>query len=169
MTSSLREGLVEVQEHLDGNLVVCSYGNFVPTQQAPDHAAKLRSQPAMKVAHSYIPANLLLSPQAPQGTDGRRSFSPWDDYAYRSFHRELIKAGMEHARKLGKHIGRPRILDREGFTSHLKEVLKRMQSGELSRRKAAVELSIGYATLKRLLDKPNQWEQNTVTDKIPQH
>ena len=31
-------------------------------------------------------------------------------------------------------------------------VLERLRSGETSRRKAAKELNIGYATLKRLLD-----------------
>ena len=76
---------------------------------------------------------------------------------------------MERARQQGKHIGRPRIQDREGFSLRLKEVLTRMQSGELSRRKAAIELGIGYATLKRLLDTSPQSEQNMVTDKIPQH
>ena len=159
--------LVEVQERLDGRLVVCMHGNIVPTQHAPARAAGLRNPTAAKVDHNYIAANLLLHPAAPQGVDGRRSFSPWDDYAYKSFHRELIRAGMAHARKLGKPIGRPRIQDREGFSLRLKEVLIRMQSGELSRRKAALELGIGYATLTRLLDKAPQSEQNMVTDKIP--
>lgn len=161
--------LVEVQERLDGTLVVCLYGAVVPTQLAPAQAARLRSQAATKVSPNYIPANLVLHPGASQGADGRRSFSPWDDYAYKSFHRKLITAGMERARQQGKHIGRPRIQDREGFSMQLKEVLKRMQSGELSRRKAAIELGIGYATLKRLLDTSPQSEQNMVTDRIAQH
>lgn len=148
---------------------MCLYGNVVPTQQAPAQAARLRSHAATKVGPNSIPANLFLYPGVAQGADGRRSFSPWDDYAYKSFHRELIRAGMARARNLGKHIGRPRIQDREGFSLRLKEVMLRMQSGELSRRKAAMELGIGYATLKRLLDTSPQSEQNMVTDEIPQH
>ncbi|MFH1141234.1 MAG: ISNCY family transposase, partial [Chloroflexota bacterium] len=161
--------LVEVQQRLDGILVVCSHDRVIPTQDAPGHAAMLRQSVITKVGGQYIPANLLLHPTASQGADGRRSFSPWDDYAYKSFHRKLIRAGMEHACQQGKHIGRPRIQDREGFSEQLKEVFKRMQSGELSRRKAAIELGIGYATHKRLLDTSPQSEQNMVTDKIPQH
>ena len=41
---------------------------------------------------------------------------------------------------------------RRGFRRRFAEVLVRLDSGELSRRKAAKELGVGYATLKRLLD-----------------
>jgi len=158
--------LVEVQERLDGNLVVCVHGGIVPTQNAPARAAGLRRPTAPRVDHNHIAAHLLLNQATPQGADGRRSFSPWDDYAYKNFHRELIRAGMARVKKLGKHLGRPRVQDREGFALRLKDVSMRMQSGEISRREAALELGIGYTTLKRLLDKAPQSEQNMVTDKI---
>ena len=66
--------------------------------------------------------------------------------------RERVKAGMERARRQGKRIGRPKVTDRRGFKNRFGAVLERLRSGELSRRKAAIELDIGYATLKRLLD-----------------
>ncbi len=59
---------------------------------------------------------------------------------------------MERARDSGKRIGRPRVSDESGFEQRFNEVVERVETGELSRRKAALELEIGYATLKRLLD-----------------
>ena len=70
--------------------------------------------------------------------------------------RERVKAGMERARRQGRRIGRPRVTDRRGFKRRFGAVLERLQAGEISRRSAAKELGIGYATLKRLLDeRPN--------------
>ena len=66
--------------------------------------------------------------------------------------RERVKAGMDRARRQGKRIGRPKVTDRKGFNSRFNEVLVRLNAGDISRRKAAIELGIGYATLKRLLD-----------------
>ena len=67
-------------------------------------------------------------------------------------HRELVKAGMERARQQGKRIGRPRVGERPDFLQHFAAVTERLGLGLLSRRQAARELAIGYATLKRLLD-----------------
>ena len=66
--------------------------------------------------------------------------------------RERVKAGMDRARRQGKRIGRPKVMDRRGFKNRFGAILERLRSGEISRRKAAKELNIGYATLKRLLD-----------------
>ncbi len=66
--------------------------------------------------------------------------------------KERVKAGMDRARRQGKRIGRPKVTERKGFTPRFKDVLKRLAAGDMSRRKAAKELRIGYATLKRLLD-----------------
>jgi DNA invertase Pin-like site-specific DNA recombinase len=66
--------------------------------------------------------------------------------------RERVKAGMERARKQGHRIGRPKVIDRKGFKSRYGAILERLTHGQVSRRKAAQELGIGYATLKRLLD-----------------
>ncbi len=66
--------------------------------------------------------------------------------------RERVKAGMDRARRQGKHIGRPRVWDRRGFNRSFGAISERLNAGDISRRKAAKELGIGYATLKRLLD-----------------
>ena len=66
--------------------------------------------------------------------------------------RERVKAGMDRARRQGKHIGRPKVTARRGFQGQYKAIVDRINAGEISRRKAANELDIGYATLKRLLD-----------------
>ena len=66
--------------------------------------------------------------------------------------RERVKAGMDRARRQGERIGRPKVTDRRGFRNRFGAILERLKSGDISRRKAAKELGIGYATLKRLLD-----------------
>jgi putative DNA-invertase from lambdoid prophage Rac len=66
--------------------------------------------------------------------------------------RERVRAGMERARKQGHKIGRPMVMDRRGFKRRFGAVLERLREGQVSRRRAAEELGIGYATLKRLLD-----------------
>lgn len=70
--------------------------------------------------------------------------------------RERVKAGMDRARKQGHRIGRPKVSDRPGFNRRFGDILERLKQGNISRRKAAQELNIGYATLKRLLDNLNQ-------------
>jgi putative DNA-invertase from lambdoid prophage Rac len=71
----------------------------------------------------------------------------------RSILRERVKAGMDRARKQGRPIGRPKVVDRPGFKGRLQNILERLSAGNISRRQAAQELKICYATLKRLLDK----------------
>lgn len=63
-----------------------------------------------------------------------------------------MKLGMVKAGTKGSHIGRPRVTSRRGFGQRFDEVLERLNAGQISQRKAAKELKIGYATLKRLLD-----------------
>ena len=66
--------------------------------------------------------------------------------------RQRVRAGMERARRQGKHIGRPKVTDRKGFNRRFDEVLHRLTAGKISCRKTAKERGIGYATLKRMLD-----------------
>ena len=66
--------------------------------------------------------------------------------------RERVIAGMDRARRQGKRIGRPRVTDRPGFSRRFGAVLERLSAGDISRRQAARELGVGYATLKRLMD-----------------
>ena len=72
--------------------------------------------------------------------------------------RERVKAGMDRARKQGKRIGRPKVTDQRGFKRRFGAILERLIAGDISRRQAALELGIGYATLKRLLDGQAQGE-----------
>lgn len=66
--------------------------------------------------------------------------------------RERVRAGMERARREGHRIGRPSVKERHGFKERFGAVLERIERGDISRRQAARELGVGYATLKRLLD-----------------
>jgi DNA invertase Pin-like site-specific DNA recombinase len=66
--------------------------------------------------------------------------------------RERVTAGMDRARRQGRKIGRPKVTDRKGFSKRFGAILERLLKGDISRRQAAKELNIGYATLKRLLD-----------------
>ena len=73
--------------------------------------------------------------------------------------RERVKAGMDRARRQGKKIGRPRETDKRGFNRRYGAILERLNSGDISRRKAAKELGIGFATLKRLLDEEGREDE----------
>lgn len=66
--------------------------------------------------------------------------------------RERVTADMDRARRQGKRIGRPKVTERRGFNSRFAAMSHRLDAGDISRRQAAKELGIGYATLKRLLD-----------------
>ena len=70
--------------------------------------------------------------------------------------REKVKAGMERARRQGHRIGRSKVIDQKGFSKRLGDILQRLIKGDISRRQAAKELNIGYATLKQLLDSHTQ-------------
>ena len=126
--TSFAGGFVEVQERLDGSLVVHSRGEAVPTQPAPSSATALR----------------------------KRQDAPlsgwWKDEQAKTDHRERVLAGMQHAWKEGKRLGRPPVMERPGFPERFSAACKEMDSGSLSRRQAAKLLGIGYATLKRLID-----------------
>ena len=65
------------------------------------------------------------------------------------------EASTDRAATQGK-MARPRVIGRQGFHARYKTVLERLVQGDLSRRRAAKELGIGYATLKRLLDRQRQ-------------
>ena len=76
--------------------------------------------------------------------------------------REKVRAGMDRARRQGRRIGRPRVTDRKGFYRRFRDILERLRAGNISRRRAAEELGIGYATMKRLLDFQDGNSQNEV-------
>jgi hypothetical protein len=151
---------VEVQERLDGRLIVRYRGKMLTPGEAPPLAATLRA-----LADAYADGQAAvqsetdmpdLVPERPK-SNKRHAGLGWEGDWYRddekkSIHGELVRAGMEQARQQGKRIGRPSVTEREGFSQRFAAVVERLKQGEISRRQAARELAIGYATLKRLLD-----------------
>ena len=65
---------------------------------------------------------------------------------------ERVKAGMERARRQGKHVGRPPVTARDGFAERWAAVRADLEAGRISRSEAARRLDCGYATLLRLLN-----------------
>jgi transposase len=146
----------EVQERLDGQTLVYYQGKILTPQEAPPLATSLRAQASVKpeAAPPIMPE--CSEPEEPASDTGmpelvRRAIWYEDSEMMRA-HRDLIKAGMEKARQQGKRIGRPRVIERPDFVQCLAAAKEKLTLGLLSRRKAAKELAIGYATLKRLLD-----------------
>jgi hypothetical protein len=143
---------VEVQERLDGRLLVCHKGKILTPGEAPLSPAFLRNTPENDISQDLVEPEdqeypILIQPPQPK-------IIWYVDPEMKRAHRELVKAGMEKARKLGKRIGRPRVTERPEFIQRLAAIRERINLGELSKRKAAKELAIGYATLDRLLDIP---------------
>lgn len=160
---------VEVQERLDGRLLVCYRGKLLTPEEAPPLAAELRARADADFTFGIlgIPSDFWMPPPMPkQHANARkpRTSLSWDgdwyrDDAKKCIHGELVQAGMERARQQGKRIGRPRVTERDGFSQRFMSVMDRIEQGGISRRQAARELSIGYATLKRLLD-ARLWPSN---------
>jgi hypothetical protein len=151
---------VEVQERLDGRLVVRYRGKVLTPGEAPPLAATLRAlADACADGRAAVQSETDMPDLVPDGpkSNKRRAGLGWDGDWYRddvkkSIHGELVRAGMEQAKQQGKRIGRPAVTEREGFSPRFTAVVERLEQGEISRRQAARELAIGYATLKRLLD-----------------
>jgi transposase len=147
---------VEVQERLDGRLLVCYRGKILTPGEAPPLATVLRDRSeeysAVATPAFAEPENTPCDIESP----AEPKLIWYEDSAMMQAHRELIKAGMERAREQGKRIGRPRVTERPEFLQQYAAVIQRIGPGGLSRREAARELCIGYATLQRLLDAQNQ-------------
>lgn len=152
---------VEVQQRLDGRILVSCRGKILTPQDAPPLAATLRAQAATIAtspqegwADLYpVAAIRRPRPRTPVAPDPLAGDTIWyEDPVRKDKHREMVRAGMERARQDGRPIGRPSVIAREGFAEQFATVMERLGEGMLSRRKAAIELDIGYATLKRLID-----------------
>jgi len=153
---------VEVQERLDGRLLVSCQGNILTPEEAPPLAAELRASVDAYHAHggwAKLAEEELYDPilEKRVQTSKKHIGLGWDGSWYededrKRTHRNLVLAGMERARLQGKRIGRPKVIEQEGFLQRFQEVVSRIGEGGISRRQAARELNIGYATLKRLLD-----------------
>ena len=153
--------LVEIQERLDGRVLVSYREKLLTPQDAPPLAATLRAQAkAIAIAPPATWDELYPTapdrkqqPRAPVAPSPLAGDTIWyKDPARKGIHAELVRAGMERARQEGKRIGRPAVIEREGFLDQFAAVVEHLAQGTLSRRKAAKKLDIGYATLKRLID-----------------
>jgi hypothetical protein len=145
---------VEVQERLDGRLLVRHRGQLLTPEDAPPLAAELRARADAGLADTDTSVTL---PEQGAATRKPRTGLGWDGDWYRDkvkkcIHGQLVLAGMERAREQGKRIGRPSVTERDGFPQRFMAAVERLEQGGISRRQAARELTIGYATLKRLLD-----------------
>ena len=146
---------VEVQERLDGRLLVFHQGKILTPQEAPPLAISLRAHANAipEIRFPVAPASCEELEDLKSKTDEPQPRVIWyEDSAMKQIHRELVKAGMERARQQGKRIGRPRVTEQPEFSQRFVAVMERISLGDLSRRQAAKELGIGYATLKRLVD-----------------
>jgi transposase len=154
--TSYARARVEVQERLDGRLLVYYQGKILTPQEAPPLATSLRAYANTALENGYLAAP---TPSCSEFEDLRSEAGEtqhrviwYEDSAMKQIHRELVKAGMARARQQGKRIGRPRVSERPEFTQQFATVTDRITLGIISKRQAAKELGIGYATLARLLD-----------------
>ena len=143
---------VEVQERLDGQLLVCHKGKVLTPGEAPHSPAFLRNTPDNDTSHDLNEPEDQEYPIVIQPPQPRIIW--YADPEMKRAHRDLVRAGMDRARQQGKRIGRPRVTERPEFIQQFSAIRERLSRGELSKRKAAKELAIGYATLDRLLNSP---------------
>ena len=144
---------MEVQERLDGGIVVKCGDQVLAPGQALPLATELRSYTTSPPVVPYVLDPIPERPRVPRPLGPLAGETIWyKDPDRKQLHSELVRAGMERARQNGKRIGRPRVSDEPGFDGRFDQVIKRINAGALSRRKASEELQIGFATLKRLLD-----------------
>jgi hypothetical protein len=99
---------VEVQERLDGRLLVYYKGKILTPGDAPLSPTFLRNMPENDISQDLIKPEdqeypILIPPPQPK-------IIWYADPDMKSAHRDLVKAGMERARQQGKRIGRPRVL-----------------------------------------------------------
>ena len=164
---------VEVQERLDGQLLLNFRGKLLTLGEAPPLATFLRARANALIEKESFTALAFSYPESEGLESEAETHEPqrrviwYEDSEMRSIHRELVKAGMERARQQGKRIGRPRVSERPEFTKRFASVVERITLGILSRRQAAKELVIGYATLKRLLDSQILPPSQSVDESLP--
>ncbi len=147
---------VEVQERLDGRLLVSYRGKILTPEDGPPLAAVLRASATSPVVPVDVwppekESSRLARPKPPPGPLAGEPIW-YEDAGKKRMHRDLVRAGMERARQQGKRIGRPPVIELEGFPQRFAAVVERIGPEGISRRQAAQELGIGYTTLKRLLD-----------------
>jgi hypothetical protein len=106
---------VEVQERLDGRLLVAYRGKLLTPEDAPPLASVLRAS----VTSPVVPARAWpLEDECTRDAHTKPPPGPlagepiwYEDTGKKRLHRDLVRAGMERARQEGRHIGRPRLSD----------------------------------------------------------
>jgi hypothetical protein len=167
---------VEVQERLDGRLLVRHRHQILTPQEAPALAAELRNRVSVGPVRAKLPdpdptdwrpEQRVRAPVIPGPLAGEPIW--YEDAGKKRVHSDLTRAGVERARQEGKRIGRPRVTQREGFSLRWQGALGRLQSGELSRRGAAQAcLSVVVGGL-LLFSHSTRLGIIVITDKIAEH
>ena len=143
-----------MQERLDGRLVVSYRGVILTPGKAPPLADFLRAQ--TDVTPATLPSEQEVPECEVEVREPQRRVIWYEDSEMKRICRELVRTGMQRARQEGKLLGRPRVTERPEFTERFAAVTEQVTLGIVSRRQAAKELDIGYATFKRLLDARSQ-------------
>jgi len=106
---------VEVQERLDGRLLVSYRGKILTPEDGPPLAAALRASATSPVVPVDVwpPEKESTRAARPKPPPGPLAGDPiwYEDAGKKRLHRDLVRAGMEQARQQGRHIGRPRLTD----------------------------------------------------------
>jgi hypothetical protein len=154
--------VVEIQERLDGQLVVSYKGQVVPSRTAPRHARLLRGHGVVGLKNGPKAASVAMGQSDDTTLNGSvpHSFEPEAteallaqvDAARLAWHSQSIKNGMERARQRGRPMGRPRTRDSHLLRPDFIDAERRIRQGSLSPGRAAKELGMGYTTLRRLLE-----------------
>ena len=157
---SFAGAMVEIQERLNGQLVVTYKGITIPSRTAPPHARLLRD-------HGVF--GLRNGPRAPVNVAAGTAHQPITteivlaqvDAARLAWQSQRVKEGMERARQRGQHVGRPRTRDAHLLRPEFREAEQRIRQGTLPAGRAAKELGMGYSTLRRLLARADLQEALT--------
>jgi hypothetical protein len=106
---------VEVQERLDGRLLVSYRGKLLTPEDAPPLASALRASAASPVVpvQAWPLEDESTWDSRPKPLPGPLAGEPiwYEDAGKKRVHRDLVRAGMERARQEGRYIGRPRLTD----------------------------------------------------------
>jgi DNA invertase Pin-like site-specific DNA recombinase len=110
---------------------------------------------AQRLEHAGVAFSVLTQPECDTSSaTGRFYFTVLAAVAEmdRQFIAERVKEGMKNAARKGVKLGRPSAMDDPVFAKNWPAAQLRILEGSLSRRKAAKDLGVGQATIKRLLD-----------------
>ncbi len=144
---------VDVQERLDGRVLVAYRGKVLTPQEAPPLAAALRTRKKVPPATAQSEPTPIRNGHNGALTAPDKPHLLWyEDSKLKRRHSELTKAGLKRARRLGKRLGRPPVTEREGFGQQFEEVVRRMAAERLTVRQAARALDVSTPTLEKLLD-----------------